>query len=73
MESLLQGGVQITVETRNPSLTFLHRVKSQQHRKPSFPQTPDSEISRFNAPSKKTVPNSTEASEVSQWKRIQIL
>lgn len=73
LESLLQGGIQITVETRNPALTFLHRVKSQQHRKPSFPQTPDSDLSTFNAPAKKTLPNPTDAPEVSQWKRIQIL
>lgn len=38
LEGLLQGGVQVTAETRNPALAFLHKVQARQSKPERSPQ-----------------------------------
>jgi DNA-binding transcriptional MerR regulator len=76
LEALLQGGVQLTVETRNPALAFLHAVKARSAApSPMPPASPMvGKLVQPSPPSVSSVPSSPEVHpEASHWRRITIL
>ncbi|WP_236612555.1 MerR family transcriptional regulator [Picosynechococcus sp. NKBG15041c] len=79
LEGLLQGGVQVKAETRNPAIAFLSQVKARQESKVSFPKTAAQDLQVFQTP---RPAQSEELSQseglidrvtVSQWRRVEIL
>lgn len=79
LESLLQGGVQVKAETRNPAIAFLSQVKARQENKVSFPKTKAQDLQTFSAPqqiqSEGLAPTEgqTDRVTVSHWRRVEIL
>ncbi|MBW4520068.1 MAG: MerR family transcriptional regulator [Scytolyngbya sp. HA4215-MV1] len=62
LESLLQGGVQLTVQTANPALAFLEQVQ----KRSSAPSAP--------APATKSLPlENTSPPDSTSWQRLEIL
>lgn len=79
LEGLLQGGVQIKAEMRNPALAFLSKVKDRQGNKVSFPKTAAQELQRFQ-PSEyvqsqglSQPEGQTDRVTVSHWRRVEIM
>ncbi|MEY2976038.1 MAG: MerR family transcriptional regulator [Prochlorotrichaceae cyanobacterium] len=77
LEGLLQGGIQMTVETRNPALAFLSQVKARQESKVSLPPSPEPQP--LKAPVGRSVEpqddlwEQSEQTAVSDWRRVKIL
>ncbi len=69
LEALLQGGVQLTVTTANPALTFLQEIQQRQSHRTSPPISSTENV----PPAAPAVPNSPSTSISSQWMRLEIL
>lgn len=69
LEALLQGGVQLTVTTANPALTFLQEIQQRQSHRTSPPISSTENV----PPAAPAVPNSPPTSISSQWMRLEIL
>ncbi len=79
LEGLLQGGVQIKAETRNPALAFLSKVKARQENKVSFPKTAAQDLQTFQASEYvqseelSQLEGQTDRVTVSHWRRVEIV
>lgn len=77
LESLLQGGMQVTIEAANPALAFLQSVQerspspSQAARSASLPSPSASPMARSSARSRSADSSDTET--ISHWRRVEIL
>lgn len=67
LESLLQGGIQLTVEAANPALAFLQQVKARHSSDPAFPIK--------GKPTAKPQPQNSipQSPQALQWSRFEIL
>lgn len=71
LESLLQGGVQLSLEPANPALAFLQQVKQRSPEAPAHPPTNQRRIS----PPSQNIPRVSEATQPTpeDWKHLEIL
>ncbi|ACB01076.1 MULTISPECIES: MerR family transcriptional regulator [Cyanophyceae] len=77
LEGLLQGGVQIKAEMRNPAIAFLSQVKARQGNKMSFPKTKPQDLhyaSEYGQSKELSqAEGQTDRVTVSHWRRVEIL